>query len=59
MHLVTVYTKTTKHADSPPVNRDHNPRLKKSNYAFNPLEYTIFVDYLQTQLDFNLSSDGD
>ena len=29
------------------------------NYAFNPVEYPIFVDYLQMQLDFNPFLDGD
>jgi hypothetical protein len=35
---------------------NNNPALKKLNYAFNPV---VRVDYLQKQLDFNLSSDGD
>jgi hypothetical protein len=29
------------------------------NYAFNPVEYTIFVDYVQMQLDFNPFLEGD
>ena len=29
------------------------------NYAINRIEYTISVDYLQMQLDFNPALDGD